>query len=304
MITLNWNAVERTDWQGLLGQARSGLQQGWSYGEALRLSGVPVHRAVVRDVADRPLGCLQVADRRLLGPIGAGFLLRGPVWLHQQSAQAFAPQILAAIRGRLRRRMLVWAPEDAKPHARHPVITGYSTSWLDLARGSETLRGALAADWRSCLRQAEASGLSVRRLATPHAIAWLLGPTRRFLGPLAETARESRELLLLLAFERAEPVAGIMILRHGISATYEVGYVGPRGRTLRATHLLLWHAVEALIRKQVRWLDLGGIATDRSPGIARFKLGMGGAIATLPGTFLIGGGVRCGADCAARSGHA
>ena len=80
-----------------------------------------------------------------------------------------------------------------------------------------------------------------------------------------------------------------MILRHGLSATYEVGYVSARGRELRATHLLLWQAVEALLRKRVRWLDLGGIATDRSPGIARFKLGMGGEVSTLPGTFLIGG---------------
>ena len=57
-----------------------------------------------------------------------------------------------------------------------------------------------------------------------------------------------------------------MILRHGLSDTYEVGYVSARGRELRATHLLLWHAVEALLRKRVRWLDLGGIATDRSLG--------------------------------------
>ena len=88
MITLDWDAVGRADWQGLLGVARSGLQQGWSYGEALRLSGVRVHRAVVRDAGGRPIGCLQVAERRLLGPIGAGFLLRGPVWLDDRSAQA------------------------------------------------------------------------------------------------------------------------------------------------------------------------------------------------------------------------
>ena len=98
MITLDWDAVGRADWQGLLGGARSGLQQGWSYGEALRLSGVPVHRAVVRDAGGRPIGCLQVAERRLFGPIGAGFLLRGPVWLDDRSAQANESETLAAIR--------------------------------------------------------------------------------------------------------------------------------------------------------------------------------------------------------------
>ena len=264
-----------------------------------------MHRAVVRDDAGNALGCLQVAERRLFGPLGVGFLLRGPVWLHAQSAQMLIPATLAAIRSQLRRRLLLWAPEDGSPHARRPVITGYGTSWLDLALGPAALRRGLAADWRGRLRRAEASGVTVRRLASPHAIDWLLdgneahrrevgyrGPTRSFLARLAEAAREARELFLLLAFERAEPVAGIMILRHGISATYEVGYVTPRGRALHATHLLLWHGVEALIRRQVRWLDLGGIATDRSPGIARFKLGLGGTVATLPGTFLTGGVLR------------
>jgi hypothetical protein len=185
------------------------------------------------------------------------------------------------------------------------VISGYGTSWLDLTRGAEVLRRGLAPDWRGCLRQGEANGLVVRRLGNRQALGWLLdhneahrrevgyrGPSRRFLGRLAEAALEAHELFLLLAFERAEPVAGVMILRHGASATYEVGYVSPRGRALRAGHLLLWQAIEALMRKRVRWLDLGGIATDRSPGIARFKLGLGGTVATLPGTFLVDGRMR------------
>ena len=110
---------------------------------------------------------------------------------------------------------------------------------------------------------------------------------RAFLAGLAEAARDAGELLLLVAFARGEPVAGVMLIRHGISATYEVGHVTPEGRRLRATHLLLWRGIERLhVEDGVDWLDLGGVATDRSPGIARFKLGMGGEVAILPGTFL------------------
>ena len=129
----------------------------------------------------------------------------------------------------------------------------------------------------------------VRKLANPQAIDWLLDRNeaiaarsaivarrRPFLASIATAAHEARELLLLLAFERAEPVAGIMILRHGVSATYEVGYVSA-GRPRAARHPPPALARDgALLRKRARWLDLGGIATDRSPGIARFKLGMGG----------------------------
>lgn len=306
MLALDWTAVDRAAWQDLLGRARCGLQQGWSYGEALRQSGVAVHRAVARDPAGRAVGCLQVVDRALFGPIGAGFLLRGPVWLDRMAA-VHGAAVLADIRARLARRMLVWAPEEPSPPAARPVVTGYGTAWLDLAPGRDALRHRLAGDWRNALCRAEAGELKVRRLASPPAIDWLLdhneahrrqvgyrGPTRRFLGQLALAAREAGELLLLLAFERAAPVAGVMLLRHGQSATYEVGYVSPRGRELRATHLLLWRALGTLIDQQVRWLDLGGIATDRSPGIARFKLGLGGAVTVLPGTFLVGGLRRSG----------
>ena len=301
VVTLDWD-VGLGAWQELLGATRGGLQQGWSYGEALRAGGVPVHRALLRGADGAPMGALQVAQRRLAGPLGAAFLLRGPVWLRGHPDAGLERAVLAGVGARLRPAVLVWAPELPSPLARRPIITGYGTGWLDLGPGAEAVRRGLAGDWRARLRQAEAGPLTVRRLSSAHAVHWLLdhnetyrrkvgyrGPSRRFLGQLAAAADAARELVLLLAFERAEPVAGIMILRHGASATYEVGHVTPRGRELRATHLLLWRAVEILIGLRVRWLDLGGIATDRSPGIARFKLGMGGEVATLPGTYL----VRC-----------
>lgn len=300
MIRLDWNVGAQLGWQRLLAAGRSGLQQGWSYREALRAGGVRVLSAVVRDAGDAPIGCLQLADRPLLGSWGAAFLLRGPVWFGPAAAGDVEQALLAALRRRLRRRLLVWSPETMAGRRRRAIITGYSTSWLDLAAGTDALRARLAGDWRHRLRQAERGRLAVRRTADRAAIQWLLdcneayrrqagyrGPSRAFLGRLAEAASAAGELLLLLADCHGDPLAGVMLLRHGCSATYEVGYVTPEGRRLLATHLLLWRAVELLARDGVRWLDLGGIATDRTPGIARFKLGMGGDLATLPGTFLL-----------------
>lgn len=306
MITLAWDGVDRAGWQALLAEARSGLQQGWSYGEAVARGGTPVHRATIRDGA-ATVGCLQLVERRLFGRLPMGFLLRGPVWRDGEVPADAEAAVLAGVRARLGRGLLVWAPERPTPLARRPLITGHGTAWLDLSPPPETLRRRLAADWRRSLKRAEAEPLLVRRLATAQAIGWLLdrneayrrqvryrGPTRAFLGRLAQAAAEAEELLLFLAFERAEPVGGIMVVRHGASATYEVGYVAPRGRELRATHLLLWQALLALRQEGVRWLDLGGIATDRSPGIARFKLGLGGEPTALPGTFLVWRAPRAG----------
>ena len=66
----------------------------------------------------------------------------------------------------------------------------------------------------------------VRRLDDARAATWLLdrneayrrevgyrGPSRAFLGGLAEAARDAGELLLLVAFARGEPVAGVMLIR-------------------------------------------------------------------------------------------
>jgi lipid II:glycine glycyltransferase (peptidoglycan interpeptide bridge formation enzyme) len=41
----------------------------------------------------------------------------------------------------------------------------------------------------------------------------------------------------------------------------------------------------ALREQGVRRLDLGGVDTVRSGGIARFKIGTGGQVLTLAGTF-------------------
>lgn len=296
-----WDHATPSQWRHVLGDARCGLQQGWSYGEALRASGVRVHRLMARDGAGRVLACAQIAERRLCGVWRAGFLLRGPVWL---GCPAIEATLVAGIRRRLRGAPLVWAPECATAAARRPVMTGYSTAWLDLGRGPDSLLAACAADWRNALRRAERRALTVSVDGGAGEVAWLLdrneayrrqvgyrGPSRRFLGRLAAAAAADGELLVLVAHLAAEPVAGILIIRHGSAATYEVGYVASAGRDGCATHLLLWRAICMLAEAGVRWLDLGGLATDRAPGIARFKLGLGGEVATLPGTFLIRG--RC-----------
>ena len=144
MIAVEWEA-SRTRWQALLAEGRAGLQQGWSYGEALRASGVPVHRLVARDRDGIAVACAQVGERRLLGPVGAAFLLRGPVWLAAGARERHEAAILTAIRAKVRL-PLIWAPETPSVHARQAVISGYSTTWLDLSVPAARLRAKLAAD--------------------------------------------------------------------------------------------------------------------------------------------------------------
>ena len=151
------------------------------------------------------------------------------------------------------------------------------------------------------LKAAEASRLRVETSTGGDnaALEWLLGeyePFRRkarFTGPdaqliraLAGSAPRKSRPMVLQAYDRRHPVAGILIQRHGNAATYSVGWTGPDGRTQRAHHLLLWRAMRAMKEAGVEWFDVGGLFASGAPGVARFKLGLGGELFTLAGTYL------------------
>src|SRR3546814_5562688 len=69
-------------------------------------------------------------------------------------------------------------------------------------------------------------------------------------------------------------VAGVVLLRHGTSATYMASWTSAEGRAGQAHNLLLWRGIEALKAGGTQWLDLGGLNTESQRGLARFKLGL------------------------------
>ena len=48
---------------------------------------------------------------------------------------------------------------------------------------------------------------------------------------------------------------------------------------------MMWAAITRLAEDGVRALDLGGVDTRAAPGLARFKLGLGGRTLSLAGTY-------------------
>ena len=112
-----------------------------------------------------------------------------------------------------------------------------------------------------------------------------LGASGALLEALQRHANPTTQLHLLVAESDGQPVSGVLLARHGSTATVLVGWTGQEGRDLRATHLLLWQAVEKLKADGIAWFDLGGINVD-APGVARFKRGLGGEERTLVGGYL------------------
>ena len=80
--------------------------------------------------------------------------------------------------------------------------------------------------------------------------------------------------------------AGILIVQHGKSCTYQLGWNSPAGRRIYANNFLLWNAIIDMKKRDCLWFDLGGIDKKNTPGIAKFKRGLGGEEYTLVGEWV------------------
>ena len=265
--------------------------------------GHQVHRYALSENS-KTIALAQIVERRLFGPLRTTLLMRGPVWLSGKPTIDQERAFLLAIRRDLPGSVMFWTPDDfdacSKRHGFRRVVTGYSTIWLDLAQPLEVLRTSLDGKWRNMLRRAEANRIDIQQYRGGSQVDWLIsanenyrkkvgyrGPSPGFISTLNRLSKRSREQITLIASDGEELVAGIMVQQHGAAATYYVGCTSERGRQLRAHHLLLWRAIEVLQRLGVASFDLGGIETDSAPGLARFKLGLGGEPSTFAGTYLL-----------------
>lgn len=168
---------------------------------------------------------------------------------------------------------------------------------LDLC-GSETQRrAALHPKWRNQLRRAEAAGLHIRHAPLPadpnHPLLlaeaaqarqrgytiWPRALTAAFAGAAPDQTR------LFTAHAGRHPVAHMLFLRHGSGATYHIGHIDAAGKAACAHNLLLWRAANWLAEQGHLRLDLGPLSS-RTPGLNRFKLRGGAAVAETGGTWL------------------
>jgi hypothetical protein len=105
-----------------------------------------------------------------------------------------------------------------------------------------------------------------------------------FVADLAAVSAR-RDVFVCTAEHRRQTVAAALFLRHGAGATYLAAAAEPEGRARHAGTLLLWRGLIALQDAGVTTCDLGTIDTDRSPTLARFKLGAAAGIFIPCGTW-------------------
>ncbi|MCV2889232.1 GNAT family N-acetyltransferase [Ruegeria aquimaris] len=201
-------------------------------------------------------------------------------------------------RAGLRRHLILMNPETPCPGLERlgavPLITPAHVAELDL---TGNLMAGLHQKWRNRLRHARSQGLHMTQAPLPLAPAhWLLtaeSAQQRARGyrnwPTALTLAYARAnpgaAQLFTAHQSGIPVAGLLILRHGMAASYHIGHSTPAGRAASAQTLLMWQAMTWLTTQGATRLDLGPVETEQTPGLTRFKLGTGARARPLGGTW-------------------
>ena len=287
--------------------AAAALQQDWAYGTAMVALGTRCMRCCVIQ-RDETVAIAQFLVRRFAGFFSVALCTRGPVWLREFDVPT-KQKIFRLIKRSAPLgwpRLTMFSPDAvdvqlAGVTRMHRVMTGHATVILDLEQNASQLRAAMQSKWRNRLVAAEASALRVERVGVkPAQYQWLMArelaqrDSRNYKAlpldfvPTWQAATEGREgpLLILRADLGRKPVAAMLFLRHGNAATYHIGWSDAQERLPGANNLLLWNAMMILKEAGVRSLDLGGVNTVRSAGVARFKLGCGGNVLMLAGTFL------------------
>lgn len=307
-MQVHWGGHDMAAWDAAHAEALGSLQQDWTYGSAMFALGVPLLRARVEQDG-MTLAYAQFIVRRF-GRLGAVALCsRGPLWLQPLDAKDRA-RVYKAMKQSLPLpglRFMLVTPEQAAGEAlglspMRRVLSGMSTVMLDLTPSMDELRANLERRWRHRLVTSEGAGLSIQRVGTqPNQFRWLLeaemaqrgdkgldGLPPAFFERFALThAEPSKAMLTLRADVGRDRVAAMMFLIHGRSAVYHIGWTSDKGRDLHAHNLILWKGIEELKARGIRQLDLGGVNTIRSAGIARFKISTGGKVVTLAGSYLL-----------------
>lgn len=310
ICTIQWNGLDLIGWERkFLLIRRSTLLQSYDYARAVApiYGQRPCWGQIFID--GREAGLVQMLEAGFLG-IHAFTIDRGPLWFDGFGGIAhikvFFDEINRQFPARFarKRRLIPEIPESpsAAGILKQCGLTyhgpKYTTAWLDLAKDQDELLAGMKSNWRNYLRKVEQGPLTIDWSAPLEALPWLVetyradrimrnypGPDAKIIKALGQQAAKSGNLLLGRAMLDNQAVAAILILCHGSSATYQIGWSDEDGRRQGGHYRLLWSALEVMKAKGIRDFDLGGVNDDQASGVSAFKDGLGGQRVTLIGLY-------------------
>ncbi len=272
------------------------LQQSGTYAAVMRSFGCET--AVMNVTEDgAQLARARIYARRL-GPLRIAWLPRGPVWTDDVSTDQKNRALAALPRAAPWRALWAMGADAGQPRLGLPVTRGMQVAEMNLTGDDATRRAAQHGKWRNRLTRAESLNLAVTiRPLDMECDAPLLAQEaaqrsqRRYAALPHKFTEKWTEIapggtLMLIAKQNGATVAFMLMLLHAPTATYHIGWTGPRGRSLNVHTLLMWRASCHLAQAGYTRLDLGQTDAARTPGITRFKTGTGAVLRDLGATTL------------------
>lgn len=303
--TIKWNSLTVEEWEQRFARVcRSNILQSYDYARAI----CPLHHQKARWglvlIGGQEAGLVQILEAGG-GPFHAIVLDRGPLWFDgfgskdQQSAffTAFNREFPRRI-GRRRRIIPESTVFEGIKGYKKLDNPGYQTIWVNLRPDEAELRAGLQQKWRNSLNKAEKHTITVEWDQKLEYFSWLLikyqedrakkdydGPSVKVLAALARAFSERGNVLIGRAVLAGHIVGALLILCHGSSATYQVGWTSEEGRKTGAQNILLWQAMLYLKKKGITDFDLGGLNDGTAKNVGKFKAGLGGELVRLCGQY-------------------
>jgi len=304
------NNLSKDEWDKLmLSIENANLEQSWDYAEALSKIGWEIERYLIY-YNETLIGFFTIFIKRVFF-LKYIRLERGPLFLDDSYQVNHTIPILIKIRARWnfwKAQLLLIKPELPFQKVYYDSLCSmgfrlanklnWESSKVDLLQSEEKLLQNMKANWRNSLKKSM-KNLELKITTQRADLDWLLdqyekfkmqkkiiGVARELIEAMYEQMFDSGTICILIAKYNNTPVAGIIIVTHGRSCSYLLGWNGEIGRKFNAHNFLLWHAIkEAKLQGEILF-DLGGILSDkRYKQLSEFKSGLNGKKYALVGNF-------------------
>lgn len=301
-INLNFSLRTVGEWRELLKRTRrTPWTQTFQYASAVAKVAHQSTRFATIEFSEEIIGLVAIQELKL-GPVHHISITRGPLWLEGHGSPWEMKLFFDALRAAFPKRILrwlKWMPEwsFAEDQAMNFIEEvglqktkqSFETLWIDLSPTLVELKARLHRKWRNHLHKAERSLLEVSVDTKGVHLDYFLqaydlfkaqkkfdGPDGKFFRHEIQAALPFKDALILWARLDGIPVAGMVVMKHGASASYRVSWNTKEGRDNNAHFLLLWKAIEILKKSNIEAFDLGGVLPDDKSGLNIFKLGING----------------------------
>jgi len=309
-MQFDWTLRPESEWRELCKKVpRLNMLQSLPFERAAWMLDKKLTRRAVITIDNESAGIMAIQEINL-GPIHVIDLYRGPLWFSANPPESWLLDFARVFNETWPRRLLRrrrWLPEWPDGETARKVLGGlgfrllpksFETVWMDLSLPENEIRANMNPKWRGHLNKGERCNLEIiedwtgstgksflQQYDVDKSIKKYYGRSPRFIAAELALALRSREAVFLWACEKRIPVAAILVVMHGNSATYRIGWTTDEGRKANGHNVLLWEAVKCLKAKGYAWFDLGGIEPHGAEGLTTFKTGLGGDVLKLMGVF-------------------